>query len=171
MDINQEFYIEVIDAMTKANVEFLLVGGMAVGIHGYPRYTGDMDLWLRPSLDNMNKLKESLSKLGYDLNSVDLILSERPFNHPTPIRLFDDGNEFKVDLMTDIFYDKLSFDDCFNKAQIYDVGGVSMKVIHVNHLIEIKENVKRYDNNLKDLNDAEKLKSIHHKKSKDEKNY
>lgn len=165
MDINESFYIEVIEALSKSKVDFMLVGGMAVGIHGYPRYTGDMDLWLRPTEENMNNLKSALKILGYDSKTIDSILAERPFDHPTPIRLFDEDDLFKVDLMTDIFYNKLSFDVCFNQSRIFKNEKVSVKVINIDHLIEIKQNVRRYDNNsFKDLNDAEKLKAIHRKK-------
>lgn len=166
MDINQQFYIDVIKALHESRVDYLLVGGMAVGFHGYSRYTGDMDLWLRPSQENLERTKKALQSLGYDVANIDNIFKERPIDHVTPIRLFDDANEFKVDLMTTIFYDKLSFDKCFEKAQHYQNGDLSMNVIHVNHLIEIKENIKRIGHNsMKDLIDAEKLKSIHHEKA------
>lgn len=164
MDLNESFYVEVIEALSKSNVDFMLVGGMAVGIHGYPRYTGDMDLWLRPSHENMTNLKKALNLLGYDSKTIDSILSERPFNHPTPIRIFDEQDLFKVDLMTDIFYDKLSFNDCYSESEIFKNERVSLRIINIDHLIEIKQNVKRYDDNsFKDLNDAEQLKTIHGK--------
>jgi len=168
MDLNESFYVEVIEALSKSNVDFMLVGGLAVGIHGYPRYTGDMDLWLRPSHENMTNLKKALNLLGYDSKTIDSILSERPFNHPTPIRIFDEQDLFKVDLMTDIFYDKLSFNDCYSESEIFKNERVSLRIINIDHLIEIKQNVKRYDDNsFKDLNDAEQLKTIHSRKSKD----
>lgn len=166
MDINEKFYIEVLKALHQNDVDYLLVGGMAVGFHGYSRYTGDMDLWLRPTIENMEKTKQSLKTLGYDIENIENIFNERPINHVTPIRLFDDANQFKVDLMTTIFYDKLNFDECFQNAQHYKNDDFSLNVIDVNHLIEIKENIKRIgQNNMKDLIDAEKLKSIHQSKS------
>lgn len=40
---------EFIELLNKNGVEYLLVGGYALGIHGYPRYTDDMDIWVKPT--------------------------------------------------------------------------------------------------------------------------
>ena len=64
MDIGG-FYEEVIKSLNYHKVDFLLVGGLAVGFHGYARYTGDMDLWLNPVKDNLYKLGEALIDLNY----------------------------------------------------------------------------------------------------------
>lgn len=56
------FYKEVLEQLTNNKVEFLLVGGLAVGFHGYARFTGDMDLWLKPSHDNLERLGNALGE-------------------------------------------------------------------------------------------------------------
>ena len=43
---------EFIELLSNHKVEYLLVGGYALGIHGYPRYTGDMDIWVKPTPEN-----------------------------------------------------------------------------------------------------------------------
>jgi len=43
---------EFIELLNNHKVEYLLVGGYALGIHGYPRYTGDMDIWVKPTPEN-----------------------------------------------------------------------------------------------------------------------
>lgn len=43
---------EFIELLNSHKVEYLLVGGYALGIHGYPRYTGDMDIWVKPTPEN-----------------------------------------------------------------------------------------------------------------------
>ena len=159
MDISG-FYKEVIEKLNEDNVEFLLVGGLAVGFHGYARFTGDMDLWLNPSGENLNRLGKALSNLKYSRDVIEDILKSRPVEHPTPIRLFSEDEKFKVDLMTTIFYERLTFQACNLRAVKHDVGGHRLRIIGLKDLIDIKSNVKRYDGNLKDLVDAQELRKI-----------
>lgn len=164
MDLENPFYIEVLSALNKYNVNYILVGGLAVGFHGYARHTGDMDLWLEPNLENMSKLSQALHDLGYDKKTTQSIISTRPFDHPTPIRIFDFNDEFKVDLMTNIYNDDFTFNICRKNAVEYDLNGIKLNIVNISHLISIKEKVKRYDNNMKDLIDAHELKKILNKK-------
>lgn len=154
------FYREVIEKLNKNNVEFLLVGGLAVGFHGYARFTGDMDLWINPTSDNLDRLGNALIDLKYSKDVVKEIMSSRPIDHPTPIRIFSEDDKFKVDLMTSIFYEPLTFSACTERAVKNDLGGHILPVIDIRDLIAIKSNVKRYDGNLKDLVDAEELRKI-----------
>lgn len=154
------FYKEVIEQLNKNQVEFLLVGGLAVGFYGYARFTGDMDLWLNPSKDNLHKLGKALINLKYSTDVVNEILFSRPVDHPTPIRIFSEDEQLKVDLMTSIFYEPLTFQACQSRAINQDLGGILLPVIGINDLIEIKSNVKRSDDNLKDLVDAQELRKI-----------
>ena len=154
------FYKEVIENLTKNEVEFLLVGGLAVGFYGYARYTGDMDLWINPSNKNLQCLGNALTDLKYDKNVVNQILNSRPIDHPTPIRIFSEDDQFKVDLMTTIFYEPLTFDKCYQRAKFRKVETFNLPIIGLKDLIEIKSNVKRYDGNMKDLIDAQELRKI-----------
>ena len=94
------------------NVDFIIVGGYAVNFYGYRRDTGDLDLWVKPSIENMNKIMYSLKDLGFDeeeLNQVfplDLSrpvcfrLGEEPsvidvFTHMAGV-IYDDADKNKV---------------------------------------------------------------------------
>ena len=46
---------EFVELLIKHQVEYLIVGGYAVGIHGHPRYTGDLDIWLNTNTINTKK--------------------------------------------------------------------------------------------------------------------
>lgn len=159
MDINDPHYLGVLTALNDHDVQHILVGGLAVGYHGYVRYTGDMDLWIEPSENNMKKLGKALIQLEYEQDLVETILNTRPLDHPTPIRLISESGK-KVDLMTTIYNDNFSFEECMASSHSHSELGTKINVIHINQLIEIKENTKRYDHDLKDLVDAEKLKEI-----------
>ncbi len=51
---------EFIELLNSNRAEYLVMGGHAVGFHGYPRYTGDIDLWVRPSEPNARRVVEVL---------------------------------------------------------------------------------------------------------------
>jgi hypothetical protein len=59
-------------------VEYLLIGGYAVGYHGYPRATGDMDVFVASHQENADKLVAALKEFGFDLPelSAELFLKE-----------------------------------------------------------------------------------------------
>ena len=154
------FYKEVLEQLIKNEVEFLLVGGLAVGFHGYARFTGDMDLWLKPSNDNLERLGNALGDLNYSKKIVDDIIESRPIDHPTPIRIFSEDDKFKVDLMTSIFYEPLTFEKCYERAKVQKLESFNLPIISLKDLIEIKSNVKRYDGSLKDVVDAQELRKI-----------
>jgi hypothetical protein len=46
-------------------LKYLIVGGYAVGIHGHPRYTGDLDIWLLPEEQNAKRILESIREFGF----------------------------------------------------------------------------------------------------------
>jgi hypothetical protein len=48
-------FIEFIAALNHNNVDFVIIGGMALAYYGHPRYTGDLDIWIYPSEDNVQK--------------------------------------------------------------------------------------------------------------------
>ncbi len=52
--LGQDFR-EFVQLLNKNEVKYLIVGGYAVGIHGHPRYTGDLDIWLLPEKQNAKK--------------------------------------------------------------------------------------------------------------------
>lgn len=161
MDINNPFYIEVLESLNKNNVEFILVGGLAVAYYGYHRYTGDMDLWLKPSVTNLNNLYKALEDdLRFDKESIEQIKKLRDIENPTPIRLLSDDNVLSVDLMTNTFQKLFTWEECYKNSNLIQLEYIKVPVVHIKHLITIKENTQRLDNSLKDLADAEELKKI-----------
>jgi len=62
----------------EKQVEYLLIGGYAVGYYGYPRATGDMDIWIAIASENVTKVVEVLREFGFDLPelSENLFLQE-----------------------------------------------------------------------------------------------
>jgi hypothetical protein len=63
MDLPSDL-IDLLSAFADEQVDYLLVGGQAVALHGVPRFTKDADLWLRDSHDNLERAKRSLAAFG-----------------------------------------------------------------------------------------------------------
>src|ERR1700751_2147268 len=65
MELNPDFK-EFIELLNVHKVEYLVVGGYAVGFHGRPRYTGDIDFWIAISRENASKIIRVLKEFGFE---------------------------------------------------------------------------------------------------------
>lgn len=64
--------------LNSRQVDYLLIGGYAVSYYGYPRATGDMDVWIGINPENANKIVQVLKEFGFDVPSLspELFLQE-----------------------------------------------------------------------------------------------
>ena len=71
--VNQirEILINVCQSLNKHQVDYLIIGGIAVGVQGYPRYTADIDFWYNPILSNYQNLLNALKELKVDTASLE----------------------------------------------------------------------------------------------------
>lgn len=68
---------EFIESLHSNGVEYLVVGGHAVAFHGYPRFTGDLDIWVRASPENAERLSHVFAAFGFaDLEALRTVFSE-----------------------------------------------------------------------------------------------
>lgn len=70
-------FLEFLELLDKHEVEYLLVGGYAVILHGYSRSTGDMDLWVNQTTENYNKLKLVYNNFGAPIFSIEDFESDK----------------------------------------------------------------------------------------------
>lgn len=64
-------FIEFIETLNGNRVEFVIIGGIALAFYGYPRFTGDLDIWIRPSSENVEKAFKAIEDFfGTGLNSA-----------------------------------------------------------------------------------------------------
>ena len=82
----EQDFRDMLDELTRANVEFLLVGAHAMAVHGCPRYTGDIDFWVRPNIENSRRVHLALACFGAPVAEVEplipiiaTIASSQPF--------------------------------------------------------------------------------------------
>lgn len=63
--LNQDFK-EFIELLSANSVRYLVVGGYAVALHGYPRYTKDLDIWVESTKENAGRIIKTLDQFGFD---------------------------------------------------------------------------------------------------------
>jgi len=127
-------------------VKYLLIGGYAVGFYGYPRATGDMDIWIERSAANAEKMVAVLKEFGFDVPvlSVELLLEKGKIVRMgmPPIRL---------EILNDI--SGVEFAACYPLRERGMMDGIRVDVIR---LKDLKTN-KKAAGRPKDLDDLEQL--------------
>jgi hypothetical protein len=103
MSVNPDFR-DLFAALNDVSAEFLIVGGYALAVHGAPRFTKDLDIWIKANPDNAQKVWQALDIFGApfgDLNIQDLSTPGIVFQMGLPPNRIDiitaiDGVEFQV---------------------------------------------------------------------------
>jgi len=137
---------EFVKLLNTNDVKYLVVGGYAVALHGHPRYTKDLDVWIELSPGNADRILSALDKFG--LGSLNLkpddFLEENQI-----IQLGYPPN--RIDLLTTL--KDLKFEDCYKTKVKVAIGDVEINFIDIENL---KKN-KRATGRPQDLADAENL--------------
>jgi hypothetical protein len=144
MKIHRDFK-EFLRLLNENNVKYLLIGGYAVGYYGYPRPTGDMDIWVRVDEENAEKTVKALNEFGFFSSELKVLLLKK-------FQVIRMGiPPFRLEVST--YIDGVAFDECFAAREIVDFDGVPTNLISLRHLKINKKASGRY----KDLNDLENL--------------
>ncbi len=138
---------EFIELLIKNKAEYLIVGGYAVGIHGHPRYTGDLDIWLNPTQQNAELILKSVNEFGFSSFKLSLEDFTKPGNviqlgYP-PLR---------IDLLTEI--DGVTFNECFENRKEVTIGNLQVSFIGYQDLLKNKKESGRP----RDIDDIDNLK-------------
>ena len=137
---------EFLRLLNSEKVDYLLVGGYAVGVHGYPRSTADLDVWVAVGEENAARLGRVLEQFGFSSKSLlaaDLLREGRILRMGVP--------PLRIEIMTRA--SGVSFHECYAARVVASIDGIEVNVIDLDHL---KVN-KRAAGRLKDLADLEKL--------------
>lgn len=145
MRLTQDF-VEFIGCCVRREVGFLVVGGYAVAAHGHPRATKDLDIWVLIDPTNAERLIEALGDFG--MGSVGITAAD--FLEPEVVVQLGYA-PIRIDLLTSIA--GVTFDECWSKRVMIDVGGIEAGFISAEDLIINKRAAGRPQ----DLVDADKL--------------
>jgi len=145
--LNKDFR-EFIQSFEKNNVEYILVGGFAVILHGYPRTTGDIDLWVNRTKDNYKKIEFAFLDFGMPLFDM----TQDNFLYHKYWDVFTFGKSpVAIDIMVKV--KGLEFETSFKNAVFFKDEDLNLRTLSKDDLIKAKLAVKRG----KDLDDLENL--------------
>ena len=135
---------EFLKLLGSNHVEYLLIGGYAVGVYGYVRATNDLDVWVRMSVVNAANLERALRAFGFESADAALFLEAGNIVRMgvPPIR---------IEILTTI--SGADFDACFEERSLVDMDGLTVPVISLARLRQNKAVAAR----AKDLADLENL--------------
>lgn len=137
---------EFLQLLASAKVEYLLVGGYAVGHYGYPRATGDLDIWVAIHPENAARLVRTLRKFGFDVPAL------RPELFLEPGHVVRMGvPPVRLEILSSI--DGVNFAECYARRGTVEIDGVEVMVIS---LEDLKTN-KRASARHQDLEDLDHL--------------
>ena len=132
----EDSYLNLISLFNEENVEYVVLGGHAVIAHGYLRTTGDIDIFVKPSADNADRLLKALYRYGYKNDE---------FEHDDFIKVpnylsFNRYDEY-IDLMT--FTLGVTFEECYQNRVVLLIEKVPTNIISLPDLIRNKRALGR----------------------------
>ena len=143
--LNQDFK-EFIESLNNNGVRYLVVGGYAVALHGHPRYTKDIDIWVEMIPDNAQRLIEALAQFGFGslgLQKKDFLEEDQIIQLGYP--------PARIDLLTTVT--GVEFETCYNSRVQVEIDGAMVNFIDLDNL----KRSKRASGRLQDLADLENL--------------
>ena len=138
---------EFIELLIKNKAEYLVVGGYAVGIHGHPRYTGDLDIWLNATPLNAERILQSVNEFGFS----SFKLTQEDFTKPGNVIQLG-YPPLRIDLLTEI--DGVSFEECFGNRKEVSIDSLTVNFIGYEDLLKNKKESGRP----RDIDDIDHLK-------------
>lgn len=147
--IASDDYSDLLRAFNAEGVEYLVVGAHALAVYGYLRYTGDFDVWVRPSEENSKNVYRALTAFGAPVDQ----LSASDFASDDLI--FQIGVEpIRIDIITSI--DGVIFEEAWKNKVAADYGGIPIWILSRKDLLTNKKTVARP----KDLEDVRALERL-----------
>ena len=154
MELNQDFK-EFVELLNVHDVRYLVIGGYAVNLHGYPRYTKDLDFWIWLNERNIDNLLVALKAFGFGAMG----LNHADFTDPSNVIQL--GYEpYRIDILVSL--EGMIFEQCFEQRSVANFEGTSLNYLNIDDLIKAKLNAARPQ----DLADADKLQKLKMKMKK-----
>jgi hypothetical protein len=155
MDIFDEEILKFWAALMNQEVRYIMVGGYATNLHGFQRYTGDIDIWIEDTPANRKRLRKAFAECGmgdyYMLETMQFVPGWTDFNLM---------NGLRFDIMVSMKgLEDYGFDECLQMAAIADIDGVLIPFLHINLLIANKKAVNRPKDQI-DVIELEKIQKL-----------
>ena len=136
MDHFQDF-LKVLKAMDDEGVDYILIGGFAVILHGLPRFTMDMDFFIQMVEQNVHKLRKALYSIFDDSDIEEITFDELA---KYPVIRYGTPNGFHIDIMAQLG-EAATYEDL--EYEIMEVQGQKIRVATAETLLKLKERTIR----------------------------
>lgn len=142
--------LKVCGLLNAAGVHYVVVGGFALALHGYPRFTKDVDILIEPTLENATRTLQALEGLTWgiarELNPADVIA--KPFTIV--------GDDPRVDILTLAW--SVRYADAAPTIQTLEIEGVAVPIPDIDTLIRTKQTDRTRDR--ADVEELERIKAL-----------
>jgi len=154
MDLMDENLLNFWKSLNHFGVNYIIVGGVAVNLHGYSRTTKDIDIWIKDIKENRRQLGLAFAQFGYDeINLED-------FQFIPGWTDFYIGSGIRLDILIELVgLEGYSFDECLNIASIAEIENIPVPFLQINQLIANKKAVNRPKGQI-DVMELEKIKQL-----------
>lgn len=148
MDISGD-YRDLFKTLNRYKVKYIVVGAYAVVYYTQPRFTKDLDIWIRPDIENANKLYKALREFGVPLKDI------QPESFTKSNTIYQIGvAPIRIDIMMTLR--GVKFDVAWNNRKRTKYANVLINIIGVKELIKSKKSVKR-EQDILDLKNLARL--------------
>ena len=155
------YYFNILEALFREKIRYLIVGGLAVNLHGIPRVTYDIDIIISMDKENILKLNKILNQLDYiprlSMNPDELADKEilKTWIEEKNLKSFSFYNKDENHKVIDIsVVHSIDFEKAFKQKVVKKLGSIDINLINIKDLIKMKQEIGRKQ----DLSDIELLK-------------
>ncbi|MBD1384932.1 hypothetical protein IDJ75_06555 [Mucilaginibacter rigui] len=139
MDIFDEEILNFWKALQDNQVQYIMIGGYAINLHGFQRFTGDLDIWLKDTLENRINLRKAF--VSCDIGDYPMVEYMEFIPGWTD---FSMNNGLRIDILIDMKgLEGYTFDECLQMASVADIEDVKVPFLHINQLIQNKKVTNR----------------------------
>lgn len=158
-------YVDIFQKLNKENVNYLVVGGVALVLHGVVRFTTDLDLMLAPEDTNLQKFLTAMEDLGFKPKlpalpqkiTWEILRKWKKSKNLEALCLYDPSDPFKL---VDIVIDPVvAFKDAFKNKKIVMTSNIKIPVVSVADLKKLKKAVGR-PQDLEDIASLDKIMTL-----------
>lgn len=131
--------------LSEKGARYLVIGGIALGLHGYLRATADLDILPDLEAENLDIIIKVLQKMSYaprvpvDPEELKDPAKRQYWYTEKNMRMFTFINPKTHDSIDLMIYHPLDFDECFKRRRIFNIGNVEVSVVSLNDMIELKK--------------------------------
>jgi hypothetical protein len=154
MDVFDEDLLHFWKLMDAEKVHYIMVGGVAVNLHGYLRTTADVDVWIDDTVENRANFGRVLTALGYpgiNMETLQIIPGWTDFHLSSGV---------KLDILIAMKgIEAFSFSECLHVSFVAEIESLKVPFLHINQLIANKKAVNRPKDQI-DVAALEKIREL-----------